>query len=124
MATCSIKAREDASSANTAPLALMTKTLFLYMRMYGAALLSARTAMEGSGRLFIIMDISQTNERLSCQHAVQNGHLNDEAIERLAPDHRARPVQDFIGDGDVAAHGQAVHQFGIGQSVREPSLAH
>jgi hypothetical protein len=59
IATCSINPRVEASSLNTAPPALMTKILFLYMRMYGAALLSARTATDGSGRLMIIKNTPQ-----------------------------------------------------------------
>src|SRR5882724_3287650 len=98
IATCSINARVDISSLNTAPPALMTKTLFLYMRMYGAALLSARTATEGSGRLMIMRILR--NDSQSGQHAMQNGHLHRQTIEGLAFDHRARAVQNFIGDRD------------------------
>src|SRR5277367_4619141 len=118
MATCSIKARVDCSSLNTAPPALMTNTLFLYIRMYGAALLSARTAMDGSGRLIIIA-IPPTFR--SSQHAMQNGHLHRQTIEGLALDHRARAVQNFVGDRDVAAHRQAVHELSVGQCSREPA---
>src|ERR1700678_4463885 len=121
IATCSINVRVDISSLKTAPPALMTNTLFLYMRMYGAALLSACTAMEGSGRLIIIV-IPQTVR--SSQHAMQNGHLYRQTIEGLALDHRARAVQNFIGDRDVAAHRQAVHELGVGQRARKPALAH
>src|SRR5258708_20519779 len=99
IATCSIKARVDISSLNTAPPALMTKTLFLYMRMEGAALLSARTATEGSGRLIIIEILR--NGRRSGQHAMQNGHLHRQTIVGLALDHRARAIEDFVGDRDV-----------------------
>src|SRR6185312_9514702 len=122
MATCSIRARVDASSLNTAPPALMTNTLFLYMRMYGAALLSAGTATEESGRLMIIEVLR--NETRSGQHAVQNGHLHHQAIEGLALDHGARTIQHFIGDGDIAAHRQAMHEFGVGPRPREPGFAH
>src|SRR6202451_4074196 len=58
IATCSIRPRVEVSSLNTAPPALMTNTLFLYMRMYGAALFRARTATDGSGRLMIIGEYS------------------------------------------------------------------
>ena len=105
MATCSIKPRVDTSSLNTAPPALMTNILFLYMRMYGAALFSARTATDGSGRLMIIRNTPLEARIASGQHAVQNGHLHRQTIEGLALDHRARTVQNFIGDRDVAAHG-------------------
>src|ERR1035438_4188677 len=91
MATCSIKARVEISSLNTAPPALMTNTLFLYMRMYGAALFSARTAMEGSGRLMIIGKYSGNGR--SGQHAMQNGHLHRQTIKGFAFDHRARAIQ-------------------------------
>src|SRR5277367_5372948 len=121
MATCSIKARVDCSSLNTAPPALMTNTLFLYIRMYGAALLSARTATEGSGRLIIIVT-PQTAR--SSQHAMQNGHLHRQTIEGLALDHRARAVQNFIGNRDVAPYRQTVHQLGVGQRARKPAFAH
>src|ERR1022692_595921 len=120
MATCSIRARVELSSLNTAPLALMTKTLFLYMRMYGAALLSARTATEGSGRLMIIHILQSFSG--SGEHAVQNGHLHRQAIEGFAPYHGARAVQDLIGDGDIAAHRQAVHELGIGHGSRKPAF--
>src|SRR5580692_4410604 len=119
IATCSIKARVEISSLNTAPPALMMKTLFLYMRMYGAALLSARTATDGSGRLLIMA----TPQRL-CQHAMQNGHLHRQTIEGLALDHRSRAVENLVGDRDVAAHRQAVHELGVGQRAREPTLAY
>ncbi len=55
---------------------------------------------------------------------MQNGHLHRQAIEGLALDHRARAVQDFIGDGDIAAHRQAVHELGVGQGAREPAFPH
>src|SRR5271169_1613093 len=100
IATCSIRPRVEVSSLNTAPPALMTNTLFLYMRMYGAALLSARTAMEGSGRLMIIHILRYCIG--SGEHAVQNGHLHHQAIEGFAPHHGARTIQDLIGDGDIA----------------------
>src|ERR1700677_1083386 len=123
MATCSIRPRVDASSLNTAPPALMTNTLFLYMRMYGAALFRARTATEGSGRIIIIFE-NTPELRSSSQHAMQNGHLHHHAVKGLAFDHRARAVENFIGDRDIAAHRQAVHELGVGQGVREPTLAH
>src|SRR5882672_10941296 len=102
IATCSINARVEISSLNTAPPALMTNTLFLYMRMYGAALISARTATEGSGRLMIMENTPK--QQPSGQHAMQNGHLHRHTIEGLALDDSARSIQDFIGDGDVAPH--------------------
>src|SRR6202041_3411443 len=114
MATCSIKPRVEASSLNTAPPALITKILFLYMRMYGAALLSARTATDGSGRFMIIFQNTPKLQTVLVlrlrQHAVQNSHLHRQPIERLALDHRARTVEDFIRHRDIAAHRQAMHQ--------------
>src|ERR1700723_666944 len=124
MATCSIKPRVDASSLNTAPPALITKILFLYMRMYGAALLSARTATDGSGRFIIILRILRNSRRFRSalrQHAVQNSHLHRQPIEGLALDHRARTVEDFVGHRDVAPHRQAMHQLCIRQGAFEPA---
>ena len=55
---------------------------------------------------------------------MQNGHLHRQPIEGLAFDHRARAVQYFIGDRDIAAHRQAMHEFGVGLRAREPTLAY
>ena len=46
--------RVDSVSANTPPPAFTTKVLPLYMRMYGAALFSARMARVWSPRFMII----------------------------------------------------------------------
>src|ERR1700691_4886454 len=117
MATCSIRLRVEISSVNTAPPALMTNTLFLYIRMYGAALFKARTAIEGSGRLIIIAN-SSSNGR-SGQHAVQDGHLHRQTIEGLELDHGTRAVEHLVGHRDVWAHRQAMHQLGLGPRAGE-----
>ena len=58
MATCSMKAPIVAASRNAPPPALMTKTLPLYMWMYGAAPLSARTVTACSPLCAIIVRIT------------------------------------------------------------------
>jgi hypothetical protein len=58
--------------------------------MYGAALFSARTATDGSGRFMIMEEYSETaNDRIttSGQHAMQDSHLHRQTIEGLALDH-------------------------------------
>src|ERR1035438_51861 len=124
IATCSMSPRVEASSANTAPPALMTKTLPLYMRMYGAALFSARTAMDGSGRFMIIVCLFSATMGRSSQHAVQNGHLHHQTIQGLALDDRARTIEHFIRHRHVASYRQAMHELGVGRASLEPALAH
>ena len=79
-----------------------------------------RRALErahGDGRIGSAHDHRGAPENLEAslgEHAVQDGHLHRQAIVRLALDHGARAVEDFVGDRDIAAHGQAVHELGIG----------
>src|SRR5512138_3788779 len=105
IATCSIKARVEEASPNTPPLALMTNTLPLYMRMYGAAPRSARTATEGSERsmtestsVFGIRAASKVPETLASQEAIEHRHLHHHSIERFANDDAAWAVEHLVRD--------------------------
>src|SRR5690349_9810876 len=118
MATCSISVRVDSTSPNTPPLALMTNTLPLYMRMYGAALRRARTATEGSERsttaifLEVINDWkSGWTERSAAKQPVKDRHLHDHAIERFTDHDAARTVEHFIGHRDITPNWQAMHEM-------------
>src|SRR3984957_11502576 len=122
IATCSIRPRMEASSLNTAPPAFMTNTLFLYMRMYGAALRSARTATDGSGR-FLTIEFLRSSGSLG-QHAVQDRGLHHQPIECLEFYRGARAVEDLVRHRDIAAHGQAVHELGVRLGRGEPALVH
>src|SRR5215212_3330445 len=110
MAICSTSVRVVSVSANTPPPALMTNVLPLYMRMYGAALRSARMARAWSLR-FNIMSSG------SFEHSIQHSHLHSHAVVRLFQYRTARAVQDLVRNGGITSHGQAVHQPAIGRSA-------
>src|SRR5512137_1939146 len=116
MPTCSTKARMVSWSRKAPPPVLMTNTLPLYMWMYGAAPRSARTVTACSPLCPIIV--------LSPQQSVEHGHLHDHAVGGFTDHARARPVQDFVGDRDVAAHRQAMHEMAVGPGVLEPAFPH
>src|ERR1700722_15727978 len=63
------------------------------------------------------------NQEPSGQHAGQNGHLPRQTIEGLALDDGAGSIEYFIGDGDIAAHRQAMHELGVGQRRCEPTFS-
>src|SRR5262245_35677237 len=117
--------RVDCVSPNTPPLALMTNTLPLYMRMYGAALRSARTATEGSVRSTAglpLVDVERRNPALSAQQPVQHGHLHDHAIEGFADHDAARPGEHFVGNRNVTPDRQAMHEVAVGPRAAEPAV--
>src|SRR6185312_8020164 len=115
-----MRIRVEATSAKTPPPAFTTKVLPLYMRMYGAAFLSARIARAWSPGC-MIMSVCPSN---ALQHAIENGHLRGEAVVRFPLHDAARAVEDFVRHGDVAPHRQTVHQAAIRGGVREPIVAH
>src|SRR5687768_285810 len=118
MPICSMSTRVDSVSANTPPPAFTTNVLPLYMRMYGAALFSARIASAWSTRCMIIV------ASFSLQHPIQHRHLDGEPIGGLAQHETARTVEHFVRHGGVAPHGQAVHELAAARRAVEPAFAH
>src|SRR5579883_2705185 len=100
MAICSIRTRVESVSAKTPPPAFTTNVLPLYMRMYGAALFSARIARLWSA-LCMIIALAFLN---SLQQFVEHRHLNDQTVVRLLLDHTARAVEYFVGHRRVAPY--------------------
>src|SRR6185437_10073128 len=115
-----MRTRVESASANTPPPAFTTKVLPLYMRMYGAAFLSARIARAWSPGCMII-SVCPSN---ALQHAIENGHLRGEAIVGFPLHDAARAVEHLVRHRDVAPHRQAVHQAAVRGGVREPVVAH
>ena len=55
---------------------------------------------------------------------MQHGHLDDHAVGGFANHAAARSVENFVGDRDVAAHGQAMHEMAVSPRVLKPVFAH
>lgn len=59
---------------------------------------------------------------MSVDQVCEDCLLRMKAIFGLMNDDRARAIEDFIGDFDVATYGQAVHEFGVGLCGLEPGF--